>query len=78
MHKCKCKNYKLLNYQHTTINPQFCHNSAISNSVVMLSVNTNDVVATNQGISLFGFYNITNYTATLKAWSLDCIAAVQQ
>ncbi len=45
---------------------------------LMLSVSTNDVVATNQGISLFGFYNITNYTATLKAWSSDCIAAMQQ
>ncbi len=45
---------------------------------LMLSVSTNDVVATNQGISLFGFYNITKYTATLKAWSSDCIAAMQQ
>lgn len=37
-------------------------------ATLMLSVSNNDVVATNQGISLFCFYNITNYIATLKAW----------
>lgn len=72
----KHKNYKLQDYQHTTTDPQCCHNSAVSNSV-MLSVSNNDVVPTNQGISLFCFYNVTNYIATLNVWSSDYTAAMQ-